>query len=71
MPIPFRNDTGSDDKIEYQTSLFLKVKIKHSNVTKMLWVCPIFFPNKISLMFISLSNVLLFENCHILAEKAV
>ena len=47
MPTSFRNDTENDDKIEYQNSLFLNVKIKHLNVPKMLWFFPIFFQSKV------------------------
>lgn len=57
MSVSSRNDIESDDKIEHQNSLFLKVKIEHLNVTKMLWFCPVSFQNKISLTLMFLCQM--------------
>lgn len=69
MPILFRNYIESDDKIEYRNSLFLKVRTEHLNVTKMLWLCPIFFQNKISLTLTFLCQMLHFWRIAIFWQK--
>lgn len=48
--------TQSDDKIEYQNRLLLKVKIEHLSVNKMLHFCLLFFQNKISLILTFFPN---------------